>query len=162
MKEKKIAVKLWNIKQKWNSLQRKKKEKLGIIFISMYVWIASWKIFKSIKFLVSVFPKCSSFTGSSPLRLFGIVQLCKKNIYTKFSHAKNLYENLGTNWLKKNAHTRKCRFVILEMYRDLCQISKVYGFAKIINSWKPLTICAKCFILDVCQGSGYASMFYQL
>ena len=32
-------------------------------------------------------------------------------------------------------------------------------FATIVNGWNPLTILAKCFVLDVWQGFGYASTF---
>ena len=39
-------------------------------------------------------------------------------------------------------------------------------FVKIVNGWQPLTIFAKSFILDVCQGSEYAyvtnMLFYSI
>ena len=43
-----------------------------------------------------------------------------------------------------------------ETYSEPSQTSKMEFFAKIINSWKPLTIFAKCFILDTRQCSEYA------
>ena len=49
---------------------------------------------------------------------------------------------------------------LLEVYSDSCQISKMKRFAKIINSFKPLTIFTKHSILDIWQGSEYASDSY--
>ena len=42
------------------------------------------------------------------------------------------------------------------------QISKMELSAKIVNSWKPLTISAKTSILHVWQGSEYASVLSQV
>ena len=36
---------------------------------------------------------------------------------------------------------------------QLCQTVKIKLFAKIVNSFQPLTIFVKCFVLDVLQGS---------
>ena len=44
----------------------------------------------------------------------------------------------------------------VETYTEPSQTSKMELFAKIVNSWKPLTIFAKCFILDTRQCSEYA------
>ena len=44
-----------------------------------------------------------------------------------------------------------------EKYSELCQISKMESFAKIVNGFQSLTIFAKRYILDVWQGSEYAS-----
>ena len=49
---------------------------------------------------------------------------------------------------------------MLAVSRDIfrtCQISKMECFEKLVNSFKPLTIFAKRCILDVSQGSAYAS-----
>ena len=45
---------------------------------------------------------------------------------------------------------------IAEAYSEPCQTSKKEHFAKIVNGYKPSTIFAKCFILDLWQGSEYA------
>ena len=42
-----------------------------------------------------------------------------------------------------------------EVSSEPCQTSKTERFAKTANNWKPLTIFAKCSILDVWQGSEY-------
>ena len=44
-----------------------------------------------------------------------------------------------------------------EAYSEPCQTSKIESFAKIVNGFMPLTIFAKRSILDVWQGSEYAS-----
>ena len=44
-----------------------------------------------------------------------------------------------------------------EKYSELCQIFKMESFAKIVNGFQSLTIFAKRYILDVWQGSEYAS-----
>ena len=44
-----------------------------------------------------------------------------------------------------------------EAYSEPCQTSKMERFAKIINSFQPLTTFAKRSILDVWQGSEFAS-----
>ena len=44
-----------------------------------------------------------------------------------------------------------------EAYSEHCQTSKMELFAKIVNSWKPLSIFAKSSILDVWQDSEYSS-----
>ena len=38
---------------------------------------------------------------------------------------------------------------LTEAYSEPCQISKMERYAKIVNGKQPLTILAKCFILDV-------------
>ena len=43
----------------------------------------------------------------------------------------------------------------LEVYLEPCHTSKMDRFAKIVNSYKPLTIFAKRSILDIWQGSEY-------
>ena len=49
----------------------------------------------------------------------------------------------------------------LEAYLKPCQTSKMLLFAKIIDGFQLLTVCAKKkFILDVWQGSEYASVIY--
>ena len=50
--------------------------------------------------------------------------------------------------------------VFLEAFSKSCKRSMMEIFAKIINTWKPLTISAKCSILDVWQVFEYASSFY--
>ena len=45
-----------------------------------------------------------------------------------------------------------------ELYSQPSQIFKMELFAKIVNTWKPLTIFAKNSILDIWQGSEYVSM----
>ena len=42
-----------------------------------------------------------------------------------------------------------------EGYSELCRKYKMELFAKLVKGWKPLTIFAKSFILDVWQGSEY-------
>ena len=46
-----------------------------------------------------------------------------------------------------------------EAYLELCQTSKVKLFAEVVDSWKPLTISTKSFILDILTGSEYVSVF---
>ena len=42
------------------------------------------------------------------------------------------------------------------------QTSKMASFATIVNGWKPLTIAANLYILDVCLGFGYTpDSYYQ-
>ena len=43
------------------------------------------------------------------------------------------------------------------MYSEPCQTPKIELFVKIVSGWKLLTIFAKSFILDIWQGSEYAS-----
>ena len=43
-----------------------------------------------------------------------------------------------------------------------CQTTMMGRFAKIVNNYKPLSIFAKSSILDVWQGSGYASVIQYL
>ena len=50
-------------------------------------------------------------------------------------------------------------FDISEEYSEPSRTSKVDPLAKIVNSWKPLTIFAKIFNLDVPLGSEYGSAF---
>ena len=45
-----------------------------------------------------------------------------------------------------------------QMYSEPCQTSKKELFAKTVNSWMPLNIFTKSSILDVWQGSEYASV----
>ena len=47
-----------------------------------------------------------------------------------------------------------------EVYSDSCQISKMKRFAKIFNSFEPLTIFTKHSILDIWQVSEYAYVSY--
>ena len=44
-----------------------------------------------------------------------------------------------------------------DKYSQFCQASKIENAVKIASGYKPLTIFAKRFILDIRQGSGYAS-----
>ena len=46
-------------------------------------------------------------------------------------------------------------FLYAEACPEKCQTSKMERFAKIVNSWKPLTIFAQRYILDVWQNSEY-------
>ena len=46
---------------------------------------------------------------------------------------------------------------LLEPYLEPCETSKMAYFAKIVNSFQPLTIFTKHSILDVSQGSEYSS-----
>ena len=46
---------------------------------------------------------------------------------------------------------------IAEACEELCKVSKMESFAKIVNGFKPLTIFAKLSILDVWLGSEYTS-----
>ena len=55
----------------------------------------------------------------------------------------------------KNVKSRNARRG--EAYSEHSQTSKMEHFPKIVNSWKPLIIMAKSSILDVWQGSEYAS-----
>ena len=50
--------------------------------------------------------------------------------------------------------------VFLEAFSKSCKRSMMEIFVKTINTWKPLTIFAKCSILDVWQVFEYASSFY--
>ena len=52
-------------------------------------------------------------------------------------------------YLKKISHTQS--------YSEPYQTSKMEHFAKIVNGWKPFTTFAKHSILDVSQGSEYAT-----
>ena len=47
---------------------------------------------------------------------------------------------------------------IAEVYSELCQTTKMKRFTKIVINYESLTIFAKCSILDVWQGSEYASV----
>ena len=47
-------------------------------------------------------------------------------------------------------------------YLEPYQTSKMEIFAKIANAWKPLIIFAKCSILDVWEGSEYASALFKV
>ena len=42
-------------------------------------------------------------------------------------------------------------------YSEPCETSKMVPFAKIVNSYVPLTVFTKCSILDGWQDSEYAS-----
>ena len=46
---------------------------------------------------------------------------------------------------------------LTKVYSEGCQPSKVEFFGDVVNSFQPLTIFAKRSILDVWQGSEYAS-----
>ena len=46
-------------------------------------------------------------------------------------------------------------------YSEPCQTSQIVRFAKIVKSFEPLTVCVKGSILDVLQGSQYASVTSQ-
>ena len=52
---------------------------------------------------------------------------------------------------------RKKQILSSKVYPEPCQTSKMELFAKIINSFQPLTIILKSFILDVWHGYEYAS-----
>ena len=47
-------------------------------------------------------------------------------------------------------------------YLEPYQTSKMELFAKTANAWKQLIIFAKCSILDVWQGSEYASALFKV
>ena len=57
---------------------------------------------------------------------------------------------IGLTDFKKNNTTSRP-----EAYSKTSQTSKIELFKKIVNGWKPLTIFAKSFILDVLLGSGH-------
>ena len=50
----------------------------------------------------------------------------------------------------------------LEVYSEPCQTFKMDQFPKLVNSWKPLAILTKSSILDIWQGSEYASVYYSI
>ena len=64
----------------------------------------------------------------------------------------NICERLFLSTFVYNQH------VIRKTHSEPCQISKVKSFAKLVNSFQPLTIFAKGSILGVRQCSGYASL----
>ena len=45
-----------------------------------------------------------------------------------------------------------------EVHPEPTQTSKIEFFAKVINTWKSLTVCSKSSILDIWLGSVYASV----
>ena len=49
------------------------------------------------------------------------------------------------------------RFTDPEAYSKTCQTSKMKLFVNMVNDYKPLNIFAKSSMLDVWQGSEYAS-----
>ena len=56
---------------------------------------------------------------------------------------------------KQNTFVEK----ISEVYSKHCQTFKMEIFAKIVNGFQPLTFFAKSSIVEVWQGSEYASAF---
>ena len=70
---------------------------------------------------------------------------------------------IKNSWRKKmGPKFFNCTFQYLEKWRrafskQTSQTTKMDLLAKIVNGWKPLTIFAKPFILDVWLGSEYAS-----
>ena len=46
-----------------------------------------------------------------------------------------------------------------EAYLELCQTSKMKLFAEVVDSWKPVTISTKSFILDILTGSLNMSLY---
>ena len=56
--------------------------------------------------------------------------------------------NKGEHCYETGSHT-----FVAEAYPETYQTSKMEGFTKIVNTWKPLTIFTKRSILDVWQGS---------
>ena len=48
-------------------------------------------------------------------------------------------------------------FLASEANSQPCQTFKMELFARIVKNWNPFTICAKASILDIWQGSEYAS-----
>ena len=53
------------------------------------------------------------------------------------------------------------QLVITKVHLGPCQTSKMERFAKLVSSFQPLSIFAKRSILDIWQGSGYASSLLQ-
>ena len=51
---------------------------------------------------------------------------------------------------------------ITKSYSEPCQTPNMECFVKIVNSYRSLTISTKCSILDVWQGSKYASVLQHL
>ena len=62
--------------------------------------------------------------------------------------------------LRKKERVLKRFSPMPDAYSEPCQTSKTERFAKIVNGLKSLTILAICSILDVRQGSEYASECY--
>ena len=57
----------------------------------------------------------------------------------------------------KNWYCVRLALQFFVAYSELCQIYTMKLFAKTVNGYKPLTIFAESSILDVWQGSEYAS-----
>ena len=57
-----------------------------------------------------------------------------------------------------NARFYLVSILFIELYSEPSQISKMEIFAKIVNSFQPLTISAKIFILDISQVSTHSSV----
>ena len=83
---------------------------------------------------------------------------------TKETFRKCFYYKL--NWDSSGDHRRSCNLLfhhkivkhfssLCEAYSVRCQTSKMEPLAKIVNHIQLFTVFAKCYILDVCQGSEY-------
>ena len=59
----------------------------------------------------------------------------------------------------ENYNKVRAYIMMPEPYLETYQSFKMECFAKIVNTYMLLTIFAKRSILDVSQGSGYASLF---
>ena len=64
----------------------------------------------------------------------------------------------STSESKDSPTTRKFTRSYSEAYSEPCQASKMERFAKQVNVFQPLTFFAKRSILNVWQGSEYASI----
>ena len=53
-------------------------------------------------------------------------------------------------------------FLTWQRYSEPCQTSKTEFFAEIVHVWRLLVIFAKSSILDVCHGSEYTSVWYEV
>ena len=72
------------------------------------------------------------------------------------------FEYVQHNNLKFSMFTLNMYLPPVEALSKPSQITKMELSAKIVNSWKPLTISAKTSILHVWQGSEYASVLSQV
>ena len=66
-------------------------------------------------------------------------------------------ENLWRTAVKNTTLYLFSKLLYTEAHQQPCQTSKMKVFANIVNVFKPLTIFAKTFILDVWQGSEHTS-----
>ena len=96
------------------------------------------------------------------------------SLFTCFFYKHNAYKHILPGISEKNKHMlsilfsleNSCSFLFSwikshsEVYSEPCQTSKIKLLPKIVNGFSPLNIFTKSFILDVCQGSDYASIIF--